>query len=177
VKVAALACLASACWTSPERSVEPRRSQPPDRFAITLERTACHGRCPVYAVSIDEDGGVTYRGKLYVAITGEQHGRASRKQLARVVEAVERLRFFELDGFGRVPRTTTVRRDGGVYDFEDDVICSGMSSAIVTVTRRGATKKVSNSHCTELPIVELEDLIDAAAGTQRWIGKRGLIDL
>ena len=179
MKLLALACLASACWTNPAPRVEHRTAQPPDRFSIKLERTACHGRCPVYAVTIDDDGGVTYRGEWNVVALGEQHGRADGKKLAEVIAAVERLRFFELDHFGRIPKGTTVRRDGKykIYDFEEDVICSGMSTAIVTVTRRGATKKISNSHCTELPIVELEDLIDEAAGSKQWVGPGGLIDL
>ncbi|MEO8396969.1 MAG: DUF6438 domain-containing protein, partial [Chloroflexota bacterium] len=31
--------------------------------AITLERTACHGTCPIYTVSIFEDGTVNYEGE------------------------------------------------------------------------------------------------------------------
>ena len=40
--------------------------------AITLERTACFGTCPVYQVSIFEDGTVMYNGENFVDVTGEQ---------------------------------------------------------------------------------------------------------
>src|ERR1700742_3139757 len=44
---------------------------------MTLTRGACFGSCPVYTVSITGDGQVTYVGRSFVNITGEQHATIS----------------------------------------------------------------------------------------------------
>jgi hypothetical protein len=41
-------------------------------FEIKLERTECYGTCPVYSVSVDEDGVVTFIGKKHVSFTGRK---------------------------------------------------------------------------------------------------------
>jgi hypothetical protein len=39
-------------------------------FDIKLERTECYGTCPVYAVSVNEDGVVTFIGKKNISFIG-----------------------------------------------------------------------------------------------------------
>jgi hypothetical protein len=39
-------------------------------FDIKLERTECYGTCPVYSVSVDQDGVVTFIGKKHVGFIG-----------------------------------------------------------------------------------------------------------
>ena len=41
-------------------------------IAITLERTACFGTCPIYTITILENGDVLYDGKDFVAVKGGQ---------------------------------------------------------------------------------------------------------
>lgn len=42
--------------------------------SITLTRTACFGRCPIYEVSIQANGDVAYHGKAFVEHEGEYTG-------------------------------------------------------------------------------------------------------
>src|SRR6185436_11964809 len=43
---------------------------PPDT-SIRLERTACFGECPVYVVTIDARGNVTFEGRHFVRVEGK----------------------------------------------------------------------------------------------------------
>jgi hypothetical protein len=56
---------------SPVSTTVSRPSQTvPDDFVISLERTSCFGECPVYSVTIDAKGNVTYDGKRFVRVEG-----------------------------------------------------------------------------------------------------------
>ncbi|MFN8449836.1 MAG: DUF6438 domain-containing protein [Anaerolineae bacterium] len=61
-------------------AVLPAAAQSPE-VALTLERTACFGACPVYTVTIytDTDGTVVYNGEHFVDVEGEQTRRLTRK--------------------------------------------------------------------------------------------------
>jgi hypothetical protein len=61
---------------------------------ITLERTACFGTCPVYTISILEDGTVLYEGERFVTVTGEQTGEIAPETVAAMVAAFEDAGYF-----------------------------------------------------------------------------------
>ena len=44
---------------------------PPDA-SIGLQRTSCYGPCPIYTVTIDARGMVTYEGERFVRVVGRQ---------------------------------------------------------------------------------------------------------
>src|SRR3712207_4276863 len=44
---------------------------------IGLERTPCHGTCPVYTVVIKSDGTLRYKGEAFVKRTGEHTGQVN----------------------------------------------------------------------------------------------------
>ena len=125
---------------------------------IRLERTMCLGSCPAYSVEISGDGSVVYNGSYCVAEKGER--RASISQ-AEVVELVQKFRdadYFALhDRYaGQItdqPRQiTSLRFDGHAKTVEDYVGRSAGMPRVVTA---------------------LEEAIDKAAGTERWIGDGG----
>ena len=39
---------------------------------MSLSRTACYGTCPVYSVTIDADGSITFQGREFVKSLGKQ---------------------------------------------------------------------------------------------------------
>ena len=63
---------------------------------IRLERTSCYGPCPVYTVTVDAQGVVTYDGEKFVRVIGRRTARISRSAMARLLASAERIRFFEL---------------------------------------------------------------------------------
>lgn len=176
---AALACV-TACWTGPEvappRGAEPGRPPPLD-LSVSLERTACFGRCPVYTVTIAGDGAVSWHGIANVRDLGAARASIARAKLDRLVAVIDAVHFFELDAGGRPPPTETKHctNVGGAVECEITFSasvgsCSDTSHAIVTIRQGARTHRVDDAHCNELPIAKLEVLVDQLAGTARWIG-------
>jgi hypothetical protein len=48
----------------------------------TIERTACHGFCPIYKVTVFRDGAVDYEGTRFVKTKGSAQGKLAPEQLA-----------------------------------------------------------------------------------------------
>jgi len=147
VKVAAVALVSAAIAMTV--SVAMAQTVPKD-FVIKLERTACFGECPVYSVSIDAKGSVTYEGTRFVRVEGRQTDRISISRVAALVEAVDRARFFELDDKYRA-------------DVTDN------PTTFVTVTRDGRLKRVEDYVIGPKSLRQLEEQIDETARTKRWI--------
>ena len=122
----------------------------PEDFVIKLERTACYGRCPVYVVSIDARGNVTYDGTGFVKVTGRQTDRVPASRVAALVDTVDRIRFFDLDDKYRQ-------------------LITDLPTTFVTVTRDGRTKRIEDYFGAPKSLSDLERQIDDAAQTARWI--------
>lgn len=121
---------------------------------IRLLRTPCLGRCPAYSVEINGDGTVVYEGEHFVAQQGVR-ARISEVAVRRLYDAFVRAEFFWTFDEYRSP----------VTDFP---------TTIVTLSFDGRSKTVLDYAGTfeGMPkeIAELEDAIDAAAGTRQWTG-------
>lgn len=63
---------------------------------LSLERTPCFGRCPVYVIKIYEDGLLLYQGKRNVADTGCHYRKISKQELASLKQAFSNVGFFEM---------------------------------------------------------------------------------
>ncbi|HVZ99290.1 MAG TPA: DUF6438 domain-containing protein [Caulobacterales bacterium] len=146
---ALLLALAAACSATVAGTPAPR-----EPISITLERTPCFGFCPDYAVTITGDGAVTYNGRRFVRVTGEQHATASPEDVAHLVELIRRADFFNLKD----------RYEAQVTD---------LPSARITVVqgdRRKAVLDYAGEH-VGMPhaVTEIEQEIDRVAGTARWV--------
>jgi hypothetical protein len=131
----------------------------PDDFAITLARTSCFGACPVYSVSIDAKGAVTYEGKKFVRAVGRQTDRIPVSQVARLAEAVNRIGFFDLNDSYR-----TIRNPDG-----SETMVTDLPTTIVTVIYEGRSKQVVDYFGAPESLKQLEKQIDETAGTKRWV--------
>ena len=131
----------------------------PDDFVIKLERTECYGECPVYSVSIDARGNVTYEGTKFVWVLRRQTDRIQVSRVATLLATAERIGFFDLhDNYN------TISNPDGTWTFLTD-----LPTAFVTVTRGGRSKRVRDYLGAPEALKELEHLIDDTAGTKRWI--------
>jgi hypothetical protein len=88
-----------------------------------LERTACYGTCPIYTVTILEDGTVIYEGENFVSVTGVQTSEIAPDTVASMIEAFEDAGYFDWD---EAYNTQTV---------------SDLSTVITSVTRKSASEK------------------------------------
>ena len=135
----------------------------PADFALTLQRRACYGPCPVYSVDVDASGAVRYRGEYYVRVIGEAESRIGARALGRIAAALDDVDFFSLEDqyfyFG--PGCEQVRPDS--------------QSVIVTATRNGVTQRINHyfgCHSSDPVLDELVDMqleIDDALNTQQWV--------
>jgi hypothetical protein len=130
----------------------------PDDVVIKLERTSCFGACPVYEVSIDARGNVTFDGRKFVRVAGRQTARIPVARVAALLETADRIRFFELRDQYR-----TVRHPDG-----SETIVTDLPTTFVTITRGGKSKRVEDYYGAPDALRDLEQEIDEAAGTARW---------
>src|SRR5438128_1704045 len=74
---------------------------PPDAI-IRLQRTSCFGPCPIYTVTIDARGTVTYDGERFVRVVGRRTAQINRSTVAALLARAEQTRFFQMRDAYRV---------------------------------------------------------------------------
>jgi hypothetical protein len=122
---------------------------------ITLERTPCFGTCPVYTVTIREDGTVIYNGENHVTVTGEQTSSIQPESAAALFAAFE---------------------DAGYFDWDeayDTQTVTDLPTIITSVTRNGETHQITRyagDQSAPLALAFLEYMVDELAYTQQWTG-------
>ncbi|OLE55516.1 MAG: hypothetical protein AUG51_03445 [Acidobacteria bacterium 13_1_20CM_3_53_8] len=134
---------------------------------ISLSRTACFGRCPVYEVILRADGTATYIGRRFAPRTGTYRGKISNR------------------GFNKLAKLLTARN---FFNFEDHyaVRATDLPSATTSALRDGVRKSVQdygpgfeedmrrNGQPTEREhapagLLEIERAIDAVAARIKWV--------
>jgi hypothetical protein len=124
---------------------------------IRLERTVCLGTCPSYSVEISGDGGVVYQGRACVAQAGERRAQIPASEVRDLFAKFRDVDFFTLrDRYEAQvtdnPTTTT------------SIAFDGKSKRVIDY--------VGGSAGMPHKVTALEDAIDEAAGTARWVGSR-----
>ncbi len=149
----------------------------PQDIEIILKRTACYGTCPSYRVSVRGDGKVSFStddkaelrklplrsARIYEGYFELWPGRhESQVDPVKVAKLIDRFRdghFFDLDP----------EYDGGI---------SHQSSTYLTLIIGDSVKRVKDyaGELSGMPlsVLQLEDEVDALAGTERWL--RGNLD-
>jgi len=149
-----------ACSSTPPAPA-PDAAGADSSFMVTLERTGCGFRCPVYSVTVSADGVVHYRGRTNVAVAGERVGRVE-------VDAVRRLRelagaeLWELDDAYQPGRS-------GCRRWRTDA-----ETTTLTLVLDGRRKTIrAYGGCEALPqaVPRFAALVDETAGTARWVGQ------
>ena len=129
---------------------------------ISLERTPCFGRCPVYTVAVSPSGEVTYEGKAGVRQLGRASGKIPAEQVDALLGELEKAGYFSM-----ADRYAASEPACGRYYTDSP-------SAITTVTSRGRTKRVEHDYgCGAAPgaLVVMERRIDEVLDSGRWTGR------
>jgi ankyrin repeat protein len=126
---------------------------------IRLQRTSCLGYCPIYTVTIDARGTVTYDGERLVRVVGRRTAQIDPSAVATLLARAERIRFFQMrDAYREIENPDGTRESP-----------SDQPTKIVTITVNGRTKRVEDYVGAPDAIDEFEREIDEAAGTKRWV--------
>ena len=138
--------------------IEAPTPTPSDDVRITLTRGVCFGFCPDYTVSITGAGEVTYNGRAFVAVTGEQRAQVSRSEVAALLAR------FDATGFESL-------RD----EYRANV--TDLPTYTLTLERNGRRKSVLDygGGMAGMPdaVHALQDEVDRVAGTSRWVLRNG----
>ena len=122
---------------------------------VTLERGPCYGTCPVYKLTLYDSGKVVFEGKDHVRTRGTQTAAIGRERVAELVAEFEKL---------------------GYFSFKDRYTArhiTDMPTAVTSVQAGRKVKRIEHYHGdSSAPkiLTALENEIDAAAGSNRWIG-------
>jgi hypothetical protein len=152
-------CARNEAASSPGEKSSPAAASSP---AITLERTAGFGSCPVYTISVSPSGEVQYEGRAHVRKLGAATGRVPRERVDALLSELERAGYFTF-----AERYTSPEPACGRY-------ATDAPSVITSVTLRGRTKRITHdSGCGGAPgaLVVLERRIDEALNSGQWTGR------
>ncbi len=130
--------------------------------AITLQRTACFGRCPVYRVVVTPAGEVTYEGKANVRRIGSATAQIDADSVAGLLREMEAAGYFTFADRYTVSEPTCRR------------YTTDSPSAISSATFRGRTKRIEHDYgCGGVPgaLTVLERRIDEVLGSNQWTGR------
>jgi hypothetical protein len=126
---------------------------------IRLQRTSCFGPCPIYTVTIDARGTVTYEGERFVRVVGRQTAQIDPSAVLKLLARAEQIRFFDLRDAYRV-----IENPDGTTTMVTD-----LPTKIVTIAVNGRTKRIEDYVGAPDSLTEFEREIDNAAGTKRWV--------
>src|SRR6187551_2179748 len=57
--------------SAPAHRIFKPRTEGKGQLLVRLDRRPCYGRCPVYTLTVTDDGVVSYSGKEHVAVRGD----------------------------------------------------------------------------------------------------------
>jgi hypothetical protein len=126
------------------------------------------GDCPVYTVSIYDDGLVQWKGKAFVGKKGAARGQADPAKVKQLVAAFVAARFLEMDSNGDIPAPLPPGSMGKI-----ESACTDTSHAITTFRQgpgKKQSRKIDNAHCKGANALSaLEKQVDEVAGTMAFI--------
>lgn len=145
-----LGLLIASCASAPQQT-----GTSPSPTMISLERTLCYGRCPVYSITIYGDGTVRYEGKEHVNVKGSQARVINQERVRQLVAEFERVGYFSMN------------------DAYTAYMITDAPSVITSITIDGRTKRVRHylgDRTAPKELMFLENRVDEVAGSREWVG-------
>jgi hypothetical protein len=125
---------------------------------IKLQRTMCYGTCPVYSVTVDNEGNVNYHGEMFVYKSGEQHWKISKKKVEQLNNLIEDFGFKSF-----------------TYEPGEEFITDQPSCITTVKYSDGQTKEIDHDYGNILvddSLAAFEKKIDRIIGTKKYVNPR-----
>ena len=134
----------------------PAATYPPSKsinnVVITLERTVCFGSCPDYSLIVYGNGTLIYEGRNFVEVIGRQSSNISQEHVQELVRAFYVKGYFTLQDEYSAPVTD-------------------LPTTTTSISIDGRYKQVINYYGAPEQLIELENMIDDIAESERWVGR------
>lgn len=141
--------------SSMENNLEQKKDE--QNIAIEYRRTACFGTCPIFDLTIYDNGRAIYNGKNFVDMIGIHYTTASQDEISRIVQIAEKIRFFEMD------------------DEYDNKGITDLPSIYVSIAHDGKLKTVRNRVQGPKELVKLYEQLDEFITSRRWESDANMI--
>ncbi|HOV26600.1 MAG TPA: DUF6438 domain-containing protein [Pseudobacteroides sp.] len=125
---------------------------------IKLKRTMCFGTCPVYSVTMDNEGNVNYYGEMFVYKSGEHHWKISGEKVNQLNDLIEDFGFKSF-----------------IYKPGDEFITDQPSCITTIKYSDGETKEINHYYGHVLiddSLIEFEKNIERIIGTKKYVNPR-----
>lgn len=133
---------------------------------IGLMRSGCFGTCPSYQVVISGDGQVTYVGRRFVRVEGEQHDAIDKKDVLRLLQSAYDRYFFDMrDSY--TGKVFVDEREGTIT--AGAMRITDVPSQYVWIKLGDYQRVVHRDIGGPTGLLELIDLIDEVSGARRWV--------
>ena len=144
----------------PKVHVAPPSLQRNSRVSISLSRSGCFGTCPSYVVTASTDG-IIFEGNSYVVAHGKHVARVDANKVRELAA-----HFVKADFYSMEPKYEASITDNPTYVLSIDI--DGHKKTVEDYV--GVWEGMPSI------ITELEDQVDALAGSERWVsGTDGLV--
>jgi Domain of unknown function (DUF6438) len=124
-----------------------------NNVAITLERNACFGICPIYSLKVFGNGTAVYNGERFVNITGQKISTISQQKVRELVEEFYKINYF------------------GLNDTYNKLVKTDQPTVITSINITGVYKSVFDNYGSIAPqgLRLLENKIDEITNSSKWI--------
>ncbi len=125
---------------------------------IKLQRTMCYGTCPVYNVTVDNEGNVNYHGEMFVYKSGEHHWKISKKKVEQLNDLIEDFGFKSF-----------------IYESGEEFITDQPFCITTVKYSDGQTKEIHHYYGHVLiddSLAAFEKKIDRIIGTKKYVNPR-----
>ncbi len=147
---------------APSPADRPDVSEVGSGAAITLERTACFGECPVYRIAVSPSGLLTYEGSANVRRIGTATAQIPPDRVNALLVELERAGYFTFASRYAASEPTCRR-----YSTDSP-------TTISSATFKGRTKRIEHDYgCGGVPgaLTVLEKRIDEVLESDQWTGR------
>jgi Domain of unknown function (DUF6438) len=136
----------------------------PNFQSITLSRSDCYGKCPVYKLTVLANGKVQYVGSENVKVLGKAKSTLSKSQLEQLQEAINKVNYLSLKN-----QYHESDKDCGIW--ATDSSSANITIVFATNQKKNISHDLGCSDPRQLTLFEYE--IDRIVNTAQWIGKQG----
>jgi hypothetical protein len=120
-----------------------------NRPLIILEKTACYGSCPVFKLTVFNNGKLLFNGIENTKLKGNYCGLLKKRELNKLREAFQKKDFFAY-------------KDSYLTQFKD------LPTTYITYFREGKSKKIKDYDGAPIDLRDLENMVQNLIDIEKW---------